>query len=143
MDLKAAEKEMFFVNIVLVRDEELMESERTAQEEWNEATGLERVGPPAPKRMEVAPRDQAAPIKGRPHRSERENVGGESGRRLASKGGEFEVTRRPSRGARQQEIMDIGYLVIEDIERELASSGWTPGPDSGQPILEKENSSRN
>jgi hypothetical protein len=53
------------------------------------------------------------------------------------------MTRRPSRGARQQKIMDIGYLVIEDIERELASSGWTPGPDSDQPILEKENSSRN
>ncbi len=34
--------------------------------------------------------------------------------------------------------MDIGYLVIEDIEKELASSGWTPGPDSDQPILEKE-----
>ncbi len=45
MDLEAAEEKMFFVNIVMVGEEEPADPVHGARKEWEEATRLEQGGP--------------------------------------------------------------------------------------------------
>jgi hypothetical protein len=54
MDLEAAEEEIFLVNVTTVGEEEPVDSDRVALEEWEEAMRLERGMPSGLRRMEIA-----------------------------------------------------------------------------------------